>query len=94
MTPAISELPIIVIGAGPTGLAAAAHLLDKGATPLVLEAGDRVGANVLSWAHVRMFSPWEFNVDRRRRADARGHRVGQAARQRVPHGRRARPELS
>lgn len=64
MTPAISELPIIVIGAGPTGLAAAAHLLDKGVTPLVLEGGDRVGANVLSWAHVRMFSPWEFNVDR------------------------------
>jgi thioredoxin reductase len=64
MTPAISELPIIVIGAGPTGLAAAVHLLDKGVTPLVLEAGDRVGAHVLSWAHVRMFSPWEFNVDR------------------------------
>ena len=64
MTPAISELPIIVIGAGPTGLAAAAHLLDTGVTPLVLEAGDRVGAHVLSWAHVRMFSPWEFNVDR------------------------------
>ena len=64
MPPAISELPIIVIGAGPTGLAAAAHLLDKGDTPLVLEAGARVGAHVLSWAHVRMFSPWEFNVDR------------------------------
>ena len=64
MSPTISESPIIVIGAGPIGLAAAAHLLEKGATPLVLEAGDRVGANVLSWAHVRMFSPWEFNVDR------------------------------
>jgi hypothetical protein len=64
MTPAISELPIIVIGAGPVGLAAAAHLLDKSAAPLVLEAGYRVGANVLSWAHVRMFSPWGFNVDR------------------------------
>ena len=64
MAPTLSELPIIVIGAGPIGLAAAAHLVDKGATPLVLEAGDRVGATVLSWAHVRMFSPWEFNVDR------------------------------
>ncbi len=64
MTPAMSHLPIVVIGAGPVGLAAAAHLVDKGTIPLVLEAGDRVGASVLSWAHVRMFSPWEFNVDR------------------------------
>jgi thioredoxin reductase len=55
---------IVIIGAGPVGLAAAAHLVDKDATPLVLEAGDRVGASVLSWAHVRMFSPWEFNIDR------------------------------
>lgn len=64
MIPSVSELPIVVIGAGPGGLAAAVHLVDKGATPLVLEAGERVGANILSWAHVRMFSPWEFNVDR------------------------------
>jgi Pyridine nucleotide-disulphide oxidoreductase len=64
MTTSAPELPIAVIGAGPVGLAAAAHLIDKGTTPLVLEAGERVGANVLSWAHVRMFSPWEFNVDR------------------------------
>jgi len=62
MTPS-TELPIAIIGAGPIGLAAAAHLVDRGATPLVLETGDRIGANVLSWAHVRMFSPWRFNVD-------------------------------
>ena len=62
-TPTLAELPIVVIGAGPIGLAAAAHLVDRGATPLVLEAGDTAGAGVLSWAHVRMFSPWEFNVD-------------------------------
>ncbi len=64
MTTSAPELPIAVIGAGPVGLAAAAHLIDKGATPLVLEAGERVGTNIRSWAHVRMFSPWEFNVDR------------------------------
>jgi thioredoxin reductase len=57
------ELPVVVLGAGPIGLAAAAHLVDRGVTPLVLEAGETVGAGVLSWAHVRMFSPWEFNVD-------------------------------
>ena len=54
---------IAVIGAGPIGLAAAAHLVAKGETPVVLEAGESVGAQVLAWAHVQVFSPWRFNVD-------------------------------
>jgi thioredoxin reductase len=45
------------------GLAAAVHLLNRGETPLVLEAGATVGASIAAWAHVRVFSPWEFNVD-------------------------------
>jgi thioredoxin reductase len=57
-------LPVVVIGAGPVGIAAAAHLLERGLTPLVLEAGESVGAGMLRWAHVRMFSPWEFTIDR------------------------------
>jgi thioredoxin reductase len=57
------SLPIAVIGAGPVGLAAAAHLLERGLEPLVFEAGDKVGASVRSWGHVRVFSPWEFNLD-------------------------------
>ena len=57
------RLPVAVIGAGPVGLAAAAHLIAKGEEPLVLEAGERVGANVLEWGHVRLFSPWEYVVD-------------------------------
>ena len=56
-------LPVAVIGAGPVGLAAAAHLLAKGETPLVLEAGASAGASVLKWGHVRIFSPWRHNVD-------------------------------
>lgn len=58
-----SELPVVVIGAGPVGLAAAAHLLERGLEPLVLEAGDEVGAAVREWGHVRLFSPWEYDVD-------------------------------
>ncbi|HSJ10900.1 MAG TPA: FAD-dependent oxidoreductase, partial [Longimicrobiales bacterium] len=56
-------LPVAVIGAGPVGLAAAAHLLERGLTPLVLEAGDGAGASVASWGHVQVFSPWKYMVD-------------------------------
>jgi glycine/D-amino acid oxidase-like deaminating enzyme len=56
-------LPVAVIGAGPVGLAAAAHLLDRGLTPIVFEAGPMVGASIRAWGHVRVFSPWAFDVD-------------------------------
>ena len=52
-----------IIGAGPVGLAAAAHLLEGGEEPVIFEAGANIGNNVLAWGHVRMFSPWEFNMD-------------------------------
>jgi NAD(P)-binding Rossmann-like domain len=58
-----SGLPVVVIGAGPVGLAAAAHLLDRGLEPLVLEAGPQVGANIARWRHVRLFSPWCLALD-------------------------------
>ena len=57
------ELPVVVVGAGPVGLAAAAHLLERGLEPLVLEAGERAGSAVGSWGHVRLFSPWRYDVD-------------------------------
>jgi Pyridine nucleotide-disulphide oxidoreductase len=56
-------LPVVVIGAGPVGLAAAAHLLERGLEPLVLEAGPCVGANIAQWRHVRLFSPWCLALD-------------------------------
>ncbi|MFE1734899.1 NAD(P)-binding domain-containing protein [Streptomyces bacillaris] len=61
--PATTEPPVVVIGAGPTGLAAAAHLLDLGIEPLVLEAGPAAGAAVREWSHVRLFSTWGEVVD-------------------------------
>lgn len=58
------RLPVAIIGAGPVGLAAAAHLLERGENPLVLEAGPVIGHAVRQWGHVRMFTPWRYCVDR------------------------------
>lgn len=55
---------VAVIGGGPAGLAAAAHLWDRGMPFNVFEAGASVGEHLLSYSHVRLFSPWRFNVDR------------------------------
>jgi thioredoxin reductase len=60
----MDELPVAVIGAGPLGLAAAAHLLERGLEPVVLESGDGPGSAVLEWRHVRLFSPWPELVDK------------------------------
>ncbi|HEX4815379.1 MAG TPA: FAD-dependent oxidoreductase [Nonomuraea sp.] len=57
------DLPIVVIGAGPIGLAAAAHLAERGLDFVVLEAGEQTGASVAQWGHVRVFSPWKYNID-------------------------------
>ncbi|MCQ4207551.1 NAD(P)-binding domain-containing protein [Streptomyces longispororuber] len=57
------DLPVVVIGAGPIGLAAAAHLVEQGIEPLVLEAGPQAGAAVREWSHVRLFSTWGEVVD-------------------------------
>jgi thioredoxin reductase len=59
----VSELPVVVVGAGPVGLAAAANLVERGLEPLVLEAGDSAGAAVAQWHHVRLFSAWSELVD-------------------------------
>ena len=63
-----SKLPVAVIGAGPIGLAAAAHLVARGLEPLLLEAGGTVAANLESYRHVRLFSPWRYDIDSAARA--------------------------
>lgn len=61
-------LPIAVIGAGPVGLAAAAQIVSRGLVPIVFEKGGAVGASLCDWAHVRVFSPWQYNIDAAARA--------------------------
>lgn len=57
------DLPVVVIGAGPVGLATAAHLRERQLTPLVLEAGPSICAAIRQWGHTRLFSPWRYNID-------------------------------
>ena len=59
----MSKLPVAIIGAGPVGLAAAAHLVRYHQPFVVLEAGVEAGAAVRQWGHVRTFSPWRYMID-------------------------------
>ncbi|WP_047980292.1 NAD(P)-binding domain-containing protein [Ornithinibacillus contaminans] len=59
----MNNLPVVVIGAGPVGLAAAAHLYDRNEDFLVLERGTKAASHIREWGHVQLFSPWEFNID-------------------------------
>ena len=54
---------VAIIGAGPVGLAAGARAIERGLTPIIFEQGSEVGHAVRQWQHVKMFSPWEFNID-------------------------------
>jgi thioredoxin reductase len=56
--------PVVIIGAGPIGLAAAAHAQSRGLRTLVFEAGASAGAAVSEWGHVRLFSPWSELTDK------------------------------
>jgi thioredoxin reductase len=58
-----TTLPVAVLGAGPVGLAAAAHLAERDIPFVLFEAGDDVAAGVRDWEHVQLFSPWRFDID-------------------------------
>lgn len=55
--------PVVIIGAGPVGLAAAAHLMAYHLPFVVLEAGPQAGHSVREWGHVQLFSPWRYSLD-------------------------------
>jgi N-acetylglutamate synthase-like GNAT family acetyltransferase len=58
-----AALPVAVLGAGPVGLAAVAQLIERGLPFVALEAGDAVGAHLLDYGHVQLFSPWQYDID-------------------------------
>lgn len=57
------DLPVVVIGAGPQGLAAAAHLIERDQDVVVLERGRTAASAVAEWGHVRLFSAWPELTD-------------------------------
>lgn len=80
------DLPVAVIGAGPVGLAAAARLVERGLRPAMFEKGARVGAAILDWGHVRLFSPWDYNVDEAARGLLAEHGAVAPAGEHLPTG--------
>lgn len=59
----LEDLPVAVLGAGPVGLAAAARLIERAIPFFLLEAAAGVGANLRDYGHVRLFSPWRYDID-------------------------------
>ncbi|GAA1998443.1 FAD-dependent oxidoreductase [Microbacterium ulmi] len=59
----LATLPVLIIGAGPIGLAAAANLAERGIEFVLLEAGDEVASSIRLWGHTRLFSPWRHVID-------------------------------
>jgi cation diffusion facilitator CzcD-associated flavoprotein CzcO len=88
MTTVSSNLPVAVIGAGPVGLAAAAHLVGRGLTPLVFEAGASVAAHLESYRHVQLFSPLALQPRCAIPAPPRRARVDGTASPPLAHSRR------
>src|ERR1041384_2800925 len=77
---------VAIIGAGPVGLAAAAHVLERGMTPIVLEAGKDAAHAVRQWGHVQLFSPWASNIDRGAERLLRSTGLNSPAPQQYPTG--------
>ncbi len=59
---------IAILGAGPVGLEAALAARAAGHRATVYEQAPTPAGNVRAWGHVRLFTPWDWNVSPRMRA--------------------------
>ncbi|GAA1980589.1 NAD(P)-binding domain-containing protein [Microbacterium pumilum] len=83
----LATLPIAIVGAGPIGLAAAAHLVERDIDFVVFEAGDAIAASIRERGHTRLFSPWRHLVDPASRRLLEAHGWELPAPDRAPTGR-------
>jgi thioredoxin reductase len=81
------DLPVAIIGGGPVGLAAAAHLKKSNQPFILFETGNQIGANILKWGHVRLFSPWEYNIDKVAESFLREAQIPIPNKEYVPYGK-------
>lgn len=82
-----NDLPVAIIGGGPVGLAAAAHLKKSNQPFILFETGKQIGANILKWGHVRLFSPWEYNIDKVSEYLLREAQIPIPNKQHIPYGK-------
>lgn len=54
---------LVIIGAGPMGIALAVRMLSIKKSFTIIEKGSSVGSNILEWGHVHFFSNWKECVD-------------------------------
>lgn len=78
---------VIILGGGPIGLAAAAHLHMQNIPFTLLEKGQQVGAAMLEWGHVQLFSPWSYVIDDNARVLLRETNWQEPDREAYPTGR-------
>lgn len=81
------DLPVAIIGGGPVGLSAAAHLKKSNQPFILFEVGNQIGANILKWKHVRLFSPWEYNIDKVAETLLREAQIPIPSKAYVPYGK-------
>jgi len=56
-------LPVAILGAGPIGLAAAAHLIARGQRVQLFERASAPAASLREWGHITLFTPWRYIID-------------------------------
>ncbi|AKL86434.1 secreted protein [Bacillus atrophaeus UCMB-5137] len=81
-----NSLPVAIIGGGPVGAAAAARLVQKQVPFILFEAGEGIGTHFLDYRHVRLFSPWAYNIDQAAKELLMKHNVPLPPEEELPHG--------
>lgn len=82
-----TTLPVAIIGGGPAGLAAAAHLVQYKQPFVLFEGGSALGTHFLEYGHVRLFSTWRYNIDTASKALFKQHGIALPDPERLPYGR-------
>ncbi|MYL54827.1 SidA/IucD/PvdA family monooxygenase [Pontibacillus yanchengensis] len=82
-----TNLPVAIIGGGPIGLAAAAQLSQQNQPFILFESGNQIGTNFLDYGHVRLFSPWKYNMDSAAKELLKMHAISLPDEERLPYGK-------